>query len=1274
MVQIGEMPGRTRPGGTLNRLSIAMMAFLLIPLGLTYYAWKVSSDATNEKEGVQFESLALESKKALLSRIGSYENALLGGTAYFQGSDYVSRDEWRRYVNTLNIGTNLPGITGLGKISSLRDDEIAGFLSSIRAEGAPNFEIHPKGVAGGNYVVTYNEPELANRQAIGLNVAFEAHRKQAAELARDTGKPAITKRIILVQDEEKTPGFLLMYPIYRDQPDSVSAQAPSAFDGWVYATFIARNFMKELTKSQGNTINLRIYDGRSENPEALIYDSNVLYADGYKALFEKREHLDVMQQKWLVIWESTRGFEQRWQSSTPLFILAGGLLVTFFLGLFLLVAKVREARVDENRPGAKALALPALAFVVLAAGSAWLYRALDEKEINYVHTLISSETNKIDLLIAAETKGKISALKRMSGRMEADADMPDALWQADARKYLKDLKGLRALAWVGPGGNLLQVAQSSSNERTIWIDAILSQPQRDLALDAVRRTIPKASLPIRLSNGESAFVTYLPFDTDGQPGSYLAVIFSVGELFSSHILAETLERYRFMVTFNDEKEFEFGNLAQPVAGGWSLDRPIQILDKLWTIRTTPTEPFLKSHRTLLPDSALISGFLIALLSAVAAHMTFVSRMKTTHLERSTDRIRQEAIRNSTVLNTVSEGVLTINASGVIESINPAGLRLFGFTLEELVGQNIKMLMPQPYRSGHDGFLGQYLKTGTRKVIGIGRQVSAMRKDGSVFPIDLSVNEMMLDGTRLFVGTIRDTSEAVVAAQALREASMLRAAILASTENMIVATDMGGKVIVFNDAAAGTLGYFPDQVIGLETPVLWHEPQEIIDRARTLASELDDAIEPGFQTLISKVDAIGVDENEWTCIRKDGSRLPVQSTVTSLHNEAHETTGYLFVMVDLTKRKEVERMKSEFVSIVNHELRTPLTSIRGALGLITGSMSGALPEKANHLINIARNNCERLTLLINDILDIDKIASGQMRFDVKREALEPLLMQAIEANEPYAEKLGVKIRATEIDSDLLVNVDQVRLAQVMANLLSNAAKFSHKGGQVEVSASRMQQQRVRISVKDQGAGIDPSFRTRIFGKFSQGDGSSTRVKGGSGLGLHISKQIVDQMGGAIGFESEVGHGATFWVDFPLAAADSLTDATESGQPAPVLLHVRQTEAPTLLHVEDDEDLSGILALSLQGKIDLVTAPTLKDAESLLADQRFDLIVLDIEFAEGSGFDLLRTLAERAGPPIPVMILSASEMSEEVGKSVASALVKSRVSEATIVSEIERLVAG
>ena len=269
------------------------------------------------------------------------------------------------------------------------------------------------------------------------------------------------------------------------------------------------------------------------------------------------------------------------------------------------------------------------------------------------------------------------------------------------------------------------------------------------------------------------------------------------------------------------------------------------------------------------------------------------------------------------------------------------------------------------------------------------------------------------------------------------------------------------------------------------------------------------------------------------LRKNGDTVWAQLSASAVRNPDGSVKYLVAQIQDITERREVERVKNELISTVSHELRTPVTAIRGALGLLAGTMTAELPLKVRNLIDIANKNSERLILLVNDMLDIDKIASGKMQFDMRREFVAPIILSAIETNQPYADRFGVQIGTNAGDVDAQVRVDPARLQQVMSNLLSNAAKFSPVGGQVEVTLS-VDDQTCRVEVTDQGQGVSKDFAPLIFSKFSQADSSATRTKYGSGLGLHISREIITQMGGAIGFDSEPDKGATFWIELPLAA--------------------------------------------------------------------------------------------------------------------------------------------
>ncbi len=266
------------------------------------------------------------------------------------------------------------------------------------------------------------------------------------------------------------------------------------------------------------------------------------------------------------------------------------------------------------------------------------------------------------------------------------------------------------------------------------------------------------------------------------------------------------------------------------------------------------------------------------------------------------------------------------------------------------------------------------------------------------------------------------------------------------------------------------------------------------------------------------------------IHRDGRVIPVLLNGVLINSPGGEPQIWSFIQ-DITERKRIEQMKNEFVSAVSHELRTPLTAISGSLGLITGGMLGELPDNIKNMLSIAHKNAMRLTVLINDLLDMEKLLAGKMDFDMRPQPLLPIVQQSLEGNTAYADTFDIGLVLHNYAEDVQVLLDAQRLQQVLANFISNAVKFSPPKGQVEIIVSRDGPQ-VKIAVVDHGPGVSEEFRARIFEKFSQADSSDSRRRGGTGLGLAISKAFVERMQGTIGYESEPGKGATFFASFPV----------------------------------------------------------------------------------------------------------------------------------------------
>lgn len=486
---------------------------------------------------------------------------------------------------------------------------------------------------------------------------------------------------------------------------------------------------------------------------------------------------------------------------------------------------------------------------------------------------------------------------------------------------------------------------------------------------------------------------------------------------------------------------------------------------------------------------------------------------------------------------------------------------------------------------------------------------------------------------LFAGLtiFRDMKRRLSIERALAGALNFEKALVSSAAYGIIAVDAKGIITEFNKAAEHMFGYAAEELVGRSTAERFHDPKEIVERAAVLSKELGKTVEPGLDVFMAVPRLGRVEDTEWTFVRKNGERFVGQLSVTAIRGAAGEISGFLGIASDITERKKVERLKTEFISTVSHELRTPLTSIRGSLGLVLGGVGGEVAAQAKELLSVANKNAERLSRLINDILDIEKIESGKMEFKVQRQPLVPLLQQALESTRDFARQFNVSVTLSNAVPNEDVNVDGDRFIQVMVNLLSNAVKFSPANSTVAVTAA-VHGHVVRISVADHGKGIPLEFQSRVFEKFAQADSSDTRAKSGTGLGLSITKAIVERLGGIITFETREGLGTTFHVDLP-----ALEGVAALAEPAGPISATRRK----VLVCEDDHDIAYLLRLMLkQGGFDADVVHTAADAKARLRTGAYLALSLDINLPDQNGLAFFREL--RADPlthDIPVVVVSA-----------------------------------
>ncbi len=384
-------------------------------------------------------------------------------------------------------------------------------------------------------------------------------------------------------------------------------------------------------------------------------------------------------------------------------------------------------------------------------------------------------------------------------------------------------------------------------------------------------------------------------------------------------------------------------------------------------------------------------------------------------------------------------------------------------------------------------------------------------------IALSIPLLIVNALRMNRVTISNISlriDAIAHESKLRDSQQRLSLHLQRTPLAVIEWNNNLDITEWNEAAQKIFGYSREEALG-KNGIEFLVPKYMHNRVKAIRSQLQ-RNDGGLYN---------INDN----ITKDGRTILCEWFNTPLVDENGEVIGIASLAQDVTERVRVDQMKRDFVSIVSHELRTPLTAIRGALGLILGGATGKAPDKMNELIKIADANTDRLLHIINDILDIDKIESGLLEYHFSDIPVIPLLEKAVTNNNGYAQQYDVKLTITQ-QLDACINADSNRIMQVLDNLVSNAIKFSPKGGNVELSVAR-HGNNVRISVHDDGPGIPEDFQDKLFDKFTQADFSNTRGASGAGLGLNIAKAVIEHHNGQIGFTTDEKKGTTFYFDLP-----------------------------------------------------------------------------------------------------------------------------------------------
>ncbi len=403
------------------------------------------------------------------------------------------------------------------------------------------------------------------------------------------------------------------------------------------------------------------------------------------------------------------------------------------------------------------------------------------------------------------------------------------------------------------------------------------------------------------------------------------------------------------------------------------------------------------------------------------------------------------------------------------------------------------------------------------------------------------------------------------------------------------------------------------------------------------------------------------ESELVAVSDKGGEILLDASLSAMSLQGRP--GIVMAMRDVTQRKQVERLKDEFVSTVSHELRTPLTAIRGSLGLIIdGGLLGEVSVRVESLLDIARSNTSRLLLMINDILDFQKIEKGDRPLVFSRINIMDVVNGAIAGYERRAEEQGIDIHLVEtLPYDGYVFADAEQLQAALEKLLSNAVRYSPNDSEIGIGVTRVGEM-LRVMVSDQGPGVPEEFREHLFEHFSQFDSSDTRMPGGAGLGLAIARAVTEKHGGDIGLvDRERDGGACFYIDIPEMGLDVPVQGEDADNEVPDLSRTR------VLTIEDDLGIAEVIRALLIDDATVVQASSLEMARDYLQAETWQLVLLDVNLPDGSGLDLLQML-HRIKPRPPILVFSSSDIPDSMREQVDAVMIKSQVSNEQLVTMI------